>query len=201
MRAAVLFLLGLLVCTSAAAEELGWRLRKDSEGIKVYTRKVEGSPVLEFRAETTLDVSRDKVVAFYEQIERYKEWFSDCTGARLLETKSPNEALIYFTMDMPWPVADRDSAYRRVKTEEGGDIVFRLSEAPDAYPRQPDFVRIPYLKVEWHFRELPDGRTWVSFQQHCDTGGHIPAAIVNRLCVNIPFKTFGNLRALLAEKN
>ena len=180
--------------------EAPWELRKDTDGIKVYTRKVENSSILQFRSTMTLDVPRDRVVLFYEDESRYTEWFSQCESVRVLETKSENEKILYYVMNMPWPVSDRDSVYKRVKSvETGGDVVFRLSALPDAYPRQPGKVRVTYLQIEWRFKSLSAEKTEISFQQHSSSDGHIPSAIVNKVSVNMPFKTFKKMKEILLK--
>lgn len=193
------FLTVLLVSSSvSAAPENPWNLRKDEDGIKVWTRKVDGSPIDEFKSVMTVDVPQEKVFAFYEQVDRYKDWFYQCSSARILEEKG-NERLIYYVMDMPWPVSDRDSVYVRTKSAEpDGTLTVRLAAKPDAYPKQPGMVRVPYLKVLWHFKALPGGKTEIYFQEHCDSGGHIPSSLVNALCVGMPFKTLQKLRQLVS---
>ncbi len=191
----------VLFCAPVLAQEHPWDLKKDKNGIKVYTRKVDGSPLLEFKAVMKLEVPRNQVMAFYEKIERYPEWFYQCAEARLLEEEA-GEQIVYYVMAMPWPVSDRDSVYAREKSVElGGDVVYRLSARPEAYPEQPGKVRVPYLKILWKFKALPTGGTEVMFQQHCDAGGSIPAALANSLSVNMPFKTFENLRKILTAEN
>ncbi len=184
----------------AQAKEYPWELKKDSNGIKVYTRHVEGSPVLEFKSIMTLDEPQEKVVSFYEKVDRYTEWFHQCAQARVLEEKPNGNRLIYYVSDLPWPASDRDIAYERSKKTVGDDVIVNLTALPDAYPRQKDLVRVPYLKTEWHFKKTADNKTEVSFQQHCSSGGSLPAALINKLSVNIPFHTFQNLRDILKKE-
>lgn len=183
------------------ASEEAWQLKKNEDGIKVYTRAVENFPTLEFKGTMTVDVQRNKVVSFYENEALYPEWFYQCASAQVLETRSETEKLIYYVMRMPWPVSDRDSVYKRVKSvEPGGDIVFRLSAEPESYARQKGKVRVSYLKIEWRFKALSDGKTDVSFQQHSSADGYIPATIVNKLSVNMPLRTFQKMRFFLTKK-
>ncbi len=190
----------LLVFCQAVRAEQPWQLKINEDGIKVYTRQVENSPILEFKGTMTLPAGRNKVVEFYENETLYPQWFYQCKEVRGLETKSDTEKILYYVMDMPWPVSDRDSVYKRVKSvEPGGDIVFQISALPDAYPRQSGRVRVSYLKVEWRFIALPDGGTEIYFQQHCSSDGHIPAVIVNKVSVNMPFKTLQKMKSFILK--
>lgn len=192
--------LSLYFCGTLFSQEQPWQLKIDKEGIKVYTRSVENSPILEFKGAMTLPVERNKVVEFYENESLYPQWFYKCKEVRILEKKSDTEKIIYYVMDMPWPVSDRDSVYLREKSvEPGGDVVFRLSVRPDAYPRQAGKVRVSYLKVQWRFHALPTGETEISFQQHCSSDGHIPVPIVNKLSIQMPFKTLQKMKSFLSK--
>ncbi len=198
---AALFLLGFI--SNSFAAEYPWRLKKNEQGIQVRVRKVEDSPILEYKGTVVVDASMDKVVAFYEDTKRMTEWFHQCSESKMLEQKSPDDKILYFAIRMPWPVSDRDSVYERVRTKDPatGAMEYHASVRPNVYPLQNGRIRMPRVKGIWRFTPLPDGRTEVYYQQHGDVGGYIPAWLVNQLAVNIPFNTLLNLRRLLTSKN
>ncbi|MBI3307112.1 MAG: START domain-containing protein [Candidatus Omnitrophica bacterium] len=197
---AIIFVLFLCVKT-VFASGFPWELKKNENGIEVSVRKVEGSPILEYKASMIVETGLEKVLAFYEEGQRMPEWFYQCVESRLLEEKSPNEKILYFVIDLPWPVKNRDSVYHRVRSQDPatGAVEFVISAVPDYLPEQDGRVRTPALKGIWRFTPLPDGRTEVYYQQHSDAGGHIPAALVNKLAVSIPYNSFFNFRKLLSE--
>lgn len=198
-----IFILILLISAQAfAAAEHPWELKKDEGGIEVYIRKVEGSPILEYKAEMTVDMPLEKVRAFYEREDMMPQWFHQCIESELLEKKSGDDKILYFALDMPWPVSDRDSIYRRVRSEDPatGAVTYALSAEPDNHPHKDGRVRITYIKSQWRFTPLENGRTEVYYQSHSDAGGSLPKVLVNKLAVNIPFHTFENLRKILKEK-
>lgn len=198
-RMAIFIFLSLIFSGSLFAADENWRLRKDENGIKVFTRKVEGSPILEFKGVMTADVPPDVAVDFYLDGARYTEWFYRCSEARVLEVR-PEGKVFYYVMEMPWPVSDRDSVYLARMLSDKGDVIIRLSALKDLYPLQPGKVRVSELKTEWRFRSIVGGKTEISFQQHTSSDGHIPPALVNTLSVNMPLKTLQKMRTLLLEK-
>lgn len=180
--------------------DTSWELRKNEKGIQVFTREVEGSALLEFRGIVTVDQKIDEVVAFYEDWARMPEWFHQCIESKLLEEKSPDSKILYFAIDLPWPVKDRDSVYHRVRTKgQDGGVEYHASAMNDLYPSQKDRVRMPAVSGMWRFTPLADGRTEVYYQQHGDAGGFIPAWLMNKLVVNIPYNTLSSLREALKE--
>jgi hypothetical protein len=199
-KGGILILAVLLFLTEAAADSSSpWELKRDREGIQVSTRPVKDSPVLEFQAETVVRAPLEKIIALFEATPRMTEWFYRCKEARLLEQESPDEAIVYFAADLPWPLADRDGIYRRVKTSDGGAVVYELHSENDIYPPQKGRVRVAYLDAEWRFTPRPDGATTVYYRMHTAAGGLLPAGIVNRFTVSLPFNTLRKLRALLEE--
>jgi hypothetical protein len=220
--ALVAFLLSC-ACSNVFAAEHPWELKKDEDGIQVHVRPVEGSDILEYKGVTVVDAGLDALIAFYEKEKRMPEWFHQCVEADLLEAKTPaldsnnperlrpeldapvrsEEKVLYFVISMPWPVKDRDSVYRRIRSQDPatGAIEYKVSAVPNFYPEQKGRIRMPYLKGFWRFTPLQDGRTEVYYQQHSEVGGHIPAWLVNKLAVNIPFESLDNFRRILtAEK-
>ena len=96
---------------------------------------------------------------------------------------------------------DRDLVFRRVRSKDPttGTVEYRTSSLSEVYPEQDSKVRMPYLKGLWRFTLLPDGRTEMYYQQHSEVGGHIPAWLVNKLAVNIPFHSLSRFRELLSK--
>ncbi|MBI3316427.1 MAG: hypothetical protein HYZ85_00285 [Candidatus Omnitrophica bacterium] len=183
---------------TAAAED-PWQLKMDRDGIKVYTRKVQGSPVLEFLAETQNNAPLEKATGLYEQVDRMTQWFHRSKDVLLLQENSKDEVLIYFAADLPWPLSDRDGVCRRVKSLDpaDGSVIYKINSAGDLYPRQKGRVRVPYINAEWHFTPLPEGGTSISYRMHTSIGGFIPPALVNNFTLSLPFKTLQKFRALL----
>lgn len=193
-------LLALLVLSlPPAAAENAWELKKDSKGIQVHTREVTGSPILEYKGRVVVARPLEAVMAYYEDAAAMTEWFHNCTASRLLEDRGPEEQLLYFVIAMPWPVKNRDGVYRRVRTTDAatGTVEYRITAEPESLPPADGLIRMPMLQGLWRLTPQADGRTEMVYQQHSDTGGHIPALVVNQLAVSIPFNTLRNFREKL----
>jgi len=201
----LLFFLACFVFSASRlpASEQGhpWKLQKDLEGVQVFTREVENSPILELRGEIEVDAHVERAVSLYEQTERMTEWFHRSKEVKLLKAISAEEMLIYFAADLPWPLADRDGVYRRAKFVDSASksVTYRLHGEKDVYPKHKDRVRVNYLDGEWRFTPRPGGRTAISYRMHTEAGGYIPAGVVNRFTVSLPFKTLLNFRTLLQK--
>lgn len=194
------WMLGMMVAGVAFAAEYPWEVRKNEDGIEVSVRRVEGSSILEYKGTVTVEASLERAVALFEDDARLTEWFHECIESRALKTETPEQKILYFVIHMPWPVKDRDAAYRRARSTDAatGAIRYRTSELPEAYAEQKGKIRMPYLKGLWIFTPLAGGGTEISYQQHSEVGGHIPDWLVNKLAVNIPFNSLARFRELLS---
>lgn len=191
------FLMGLFVFHSGfVTEDVGWKLRKDEEGIQVYQRPMLGSNIHEVKGIAYADVSLDQVIAFYEDESRYSEWCYGCDGVKVIKHFNPMEKLVYYGLPLPWPVKDRDSVsiHKKVVLPKAKTVSYEISNAPEAYPPQKGKLRIQELEGVWRFRALSDQQTEIYYWQHVDVGGHLPKWLVNRLAVQIPYQSIRNLR-------
>jgi hypothetical protein len=192
----------LAAASSAVAAEFPWQLKKNEDGIRAEVRKVEGSSILEYKGTVVVNADPEAAVRLFEEDRRIPEWFHQCSEARLIQAITPEEKVLYFVIAMPWPVKDRDLVFRRVRSQDPatGAVEYGTSALPEATPEQPGKVRMPYIKGLWRFTPLGDGRTEITYQQHSEVGGHIPAWLVNKLAVNIPFNSLFRFRELLLKE-
>src|SRR3989338_4129766 len=198
-----LLILGFLFIFTGGlyADENPWKLRINDQGISVYTRKVAGSPILEFKADMIVDAPLAKIVALFEDEKGLPVWYYQCTQARLLKDEGPQDKVLYIVLDLPWPVAHRDSIFRRSKVSDKntGAVSYSIKALPDELPLKKGMVRVQAINSVWRFTPFADGQTEIYFQQHSNPGGSIPALLVNRLVKDIPFNTLKNFRQFIKD--
>ncbi len=201
IRTAVLFLFIFSSCGILFAQESPWVLKQSRDGIPVYTRKVAGSPILEYKANVIINEPSPKVIAFFEDEKQIPRWYYQCVHAELVE-RSSHQVVLYLVLRLPWPVTARDVVFSRDKLEDpvNGTITYSLTALPDRLPRAKGMIRVPTIKSSWIFKSLSSGHTQVFFQQHSDPGGSIPAFMVNELAVDTPYNSLKNFRKMVAGK-
>ena len=187
----------------ALGGEYPWEFKKDEGGIRVYVRNVEGSSILEYKGTVMVKAGIEKAVGLFEDDERTTEWFYECMDSRVVKTYTPDDKIFYAAIHMPWPVKDRDTVFRQIRSVDpaSGTVRYETSAVPRDYPEQKGKIRMPYMKGRWLFTPLAKGGTEILYQEHSEAGGHIPDWLVNRLAVNIPFNSLGRFRDLLSRKN
>ena len=205
MRILITILLLFSFCFSPSllnAEQSSWQLRKNLEGIPVYTRKVAGSPTLEFKANVIIDAPLPKVIALFEDDKQIRRWYYQCVLSKLVENDGPKQEVIYLILHLPWPVAPRDFVFKRTRLKDTahGVISYTLTALPNRLPLVKGMIRIKSIESVWSFKSISQGQTEMFFQQHNDTASSIPASIVNASMADTPYYSLKKFRELLTGK-
>jgi len=191
-------LLGSFFAAQTSSAEDVWSLAKDADGIKVYVRKVEGSPLREFRGEAQLNSTPDKVVAVLRDANAFRQWMPDVAASELLKA-TDTEQFHYLDNKAPWPVSHRDGVYHFTYSRTADGAVTVLVEAlPDYMPLREGKVRIPQANGQWRLVPGTEGVS-VTYQMHASPGGSIPNWLANQTVVDTPFGTLKALRSRLEE--
>lgn len=187
--------LGMFSDAALAAE---WTLRKQQDGIDVYTRPVPGSEIQEFKGEGLVDVDTEAIVSLLRDSSRFKEWFPNTSESKLLK-RDGDTSFQYSVMETPWPISDRDNVFRSVtKRDSGtGQVDITVSADPTAYPIQYGLHRVTKANGSWRLEPKGPAKTLVTFTMHLEPGGGLPDWMVNARVVETPFEAIVNLRKFL----
>lgn len=173
-----------------------WSLAKDADGIRVYVRQVQDSPLREFKGETQIASTPDNVVKLLRDADAFRTWMPDVATSRLLKATGA-EQFHYLDNKAPWPVSNRDGVYHFIYTRsDEGAIVVRVEAVPDYLPVQEGKVRIPKATGQWSLIPNADG-VKVVYQMHASPGGSIPNWLANQTVVDTPFSTLRAMRGRL----
>lgn len=190
-------LIGLLASQTTFAQD-GWSLARQADGIRVYVRNVDGSPLREFRGEVQIRATPDDVVKVLRDADAYRQWMPDVAASELLKA-TDTEQFHYLDNKAPWPVSNRDGIYHFTYTKAGdGAVTVRVEAVPDYLPLREGKVRIPQAKGQWKL--VPDAEgVKVTCQMHASPGGAIPDWLANRTVVDTPYGTLKALRSRVQE--
>jgi hypothetical protein len=182
---------------NSAPDSTDWKLRKDRNGIKVWTRDHKGQGILEYLSTITIETSLEKLVAIIQNVDKYPVWTANCETASIYKVLSDTSRIEYLTTKVPWPLENRDVAMEFVVVKDT-ETYFQanLTSIADAVPLSDDYVRIEISEGSWIFRKIDENRVEVIHQFLSDPGGSIPMFIVNMFIVSGPYKTLENLKEL-----
>ena len=61
-----------------------------------YTRKVAGSPILEYKSNAIIDAPILKVITLFEDEKKIRRWYYQCVRSELVENETPKQESYLF---------------------------------------------------------------------------------------------------------
>ena len=188
----------LLLLLLFTVQEEEWKLAKDKNGIKVFTRKSASSALKDSKVEGEINATPEEIAGVLMDFPSYVEWVPTCIASETLKQVNENEVYYYSEYKAPWPVANRDLVILcKKEIGEDGSIVLQLSGAAEFIPEKSKKIRIPEFSGYWKLQPVSDSTTFATNQFHTDPGGKVPAWLANTSSVDNPFKTFSSLKERL----
>ncbi|WP_207430923.1 START domain-containing protein [Sabulibacter ruber] len=201
-RGFLLFLLaGILFSFPLRAQEQ-WELRKNTDGIAVYTKDLANQSFKQIRVVCELPGTPALLVNLLKEVEHHSDWVYLNRETKLLKRRSDNRLVYYTEADMPWPLTDRDMVVEAVFSPVVKNQPTRVEvKSVSGYlPEQTDFVRIPSSVATWEITPVSDKKIKVDYTFSVNPGGSVPPWLVNLTVATGPHKTFQKLREILAER-
>lgn len=185
-----------IVATSFCIQNDDWQLKKNEQGVSVYTRNSENSSLKELKAVAYLKTSLSSIVGLLYDFEKYPEWVYKCSKSGTLKTISEKELIHYQTVIAPWPIDNRDFIVNiKIEQNELTKVITIKSYAVGEYiPALPNYVRIVNFNASWVLTPQKDGTVEIVYQLLVDPAGFVPAWAVNMAIVDGPFETMSNIK-------
>ncbi|PKL37590.1 MAG: hypothetical protein CVV44_14680 [Spirochaetae bacterium HGW-Spirochaetae-1] len=205
MKCLKVFLASLIfICASPIIATEGnnpWKLLIDRNGVKIYNRDMAGSPIREFMGRCVVDASLYTVGVLMLDFTAYPEWVASCKDLRSVACRNTLNCDLYYIMALPWPVSNRDVILRAVATvyPDEGVIHVQCDAIPDdnRVPVPSGYVRLKAMYVKWILKQLPDGKTDVTFLSWAEPGGFVPSFVANMSTSDFPYKSLLNLARMV----
>ena len=191
----------ILSSTNMFAQE-EWKLAKDKDKIKIYTRSIEGTKLKEYKGEATLSVTIEQLYNYLIKVENYQDWAYECTESSLISKVDDIEYIYYSIYNMPWPFYDRDIVTKMVvsSSNEGKQIITLetkliegIIEKKEKLARIPEYYEITTL--------VKQGNRAVKMimEGYLDPGGNIPKGIINMFLAEGPYESIINIKKILEQ--
>jgi START domain len=190
-----IFLFFLLSCSNAFSQG-NWVLKKEKDGIKVYTRRSQYSKFNEIKAEFTIKTSMRKFTSVISDIDKYPLWVYGTKTALLCKRLSDEDVIYYSEVNVPWPISNRDF-YSRLKIHQDTiqkSVTIIAAAIPDFRPPKDGIVRVPRSSAKWTVTSVDNSTLNVVYIVAIDPGGNFPAWIANMFSTKGPIESFINLR-------
>lgn len=196
------FFCGLFLLAHLASAQPQWELKKEKNGISVYSLKTDTGAFNSIKVEALLPGNVDDLVSLLLDVEHHHEWAYGTRSASTLKRISPHEIIFYKEINSPGPVSDRDLIARMKINHHPSTKVTRVESfsVPDFIPRKKEFVRIPKSNEVWEIVAVAPRHVKIKYYLEVDPGGALPPFLVNLFVSKGPYETFDNLRRILEAR-
>lgn len=195
----LIIIISLFVCNKVWSQTGDCVLKKDADGILVYTCKSESERFKSLKATFTIfNTTIEELVSLLKKTEDYTTWQYNMTSAELLKQVSNDTMIVRTEIEAPWPVDNRELIvqYSFAQNQRDKKLKVISKTVPFEYPANDDVVRVPFSHAEWDVVAV--GNTLqVTYTMKIDPGGSVPAWLVNMSMAEGPYISFNKLKNLL----
>jgi hypothetical protein len=196
----IVAVLMLFFAAHTSRAQAKWDLKKENDGIKVYTAITPNSPFRSVKVDCILNASCSQLIAMLLDVEKQPEWVYSTKTTRLLEKVQPNEVIFYAEVSVPWPCTNRDYVAHFTIDQLSQEHVIIDSYAEPAYiPENDGIVRVNKSKGRLEAYNINKDQIRLTYTVQFDPAGSIPAWLTNMFVTKGPYETFKKLRAGLTK--
>ena len=179
-----------------------WELKKDEDGIQVFTRTAATGNIKELRVVCDLSCTRAQLISTLLDIGNYNDWVYSNKKSVILKQVNPQSVIYYTESHLPWPIKDRDLIVQLNINPSPPVLNMQAVGLPDYLPKAKNFIRVPYSLATWKVTQAADkNKLHVDYTFSVDPGGSIPSWLVNATLSIGPYNSFVKLRQVLNKKN
>lgn len=202
----------LLILLSPASQAAGepplsphsgqWILTEQSGKVSIYTQDHNQSGFAAFKAEAILDQPIAALFAVIADPASCPHWVDGCLQSKSAGGDSFTNRMGYALNYLPWPFSNRDIVLniktRGQKTPGTIEIIMR-SATDSGIPEQDGIVRIEHAYTLYYLEPISPQRTRLTWIQHVDPAGSLPAWLVNNKVIELPAKSIPKLEELASD--
>jgi len=194
MRICTLFFISFL-CSFSIIAQTDWKLKKSADGIDIYVRTAPGTDLLEFKGVTVFDCETETVFNVFRDFPNWTNWSYKLAEVNVLKQESPVEYFVYYEVEMPWPMDNRDmiNHIRMTKNKLTGEGRIILESIADYLPEKEEKVRLKDGRGFYQLSPTEDGKTEITYQYFTNPEG-VPTWVVNLFITDSPFSTLKGMR-------
>ncbi|MBY0481798.1 MAG: hypothetical protein K2Q21_10605 [Chitinophagaceae bacterium] len=182
--------------------QIEWSLKKDKDGIKVYTGKVADSKFKVVRVTAVMNGCLSSLASIILQPQVQPEWVIATKSAKTIKSLQENHLYYYAEASLPWPMSNRDMVIDLQITQEASSkkMTVRANTISNILAEKDGLQRVPYSHATWEIYSIGKDQIQIDYNIRIDPGGGIPPWMVNMFIARAPFESFRNLKRLIQEK-
>ncbi|MFT4801413.1 MAG: hypothetical protein ACI93N_001185 [Flavobacteriaceae bacterium] len=195
MKIIIILISFLVFQNSLMFSQEAWDLNRDTKGIKVFSKEIEGYNFKSFKAITTINGSVHDFVFLLTDIANFPKWGHQIKSAKILERAGDTLQIYYSIAKVPFPYKDRDGIYlNRFKWNlDAKTLMVEIEVLTDYLDKDEKYIRVKGYGY-WKIVVVSENSMEVTFSMQLDPGGSIPSWLANMFVDGVPYHTLLNLK-------
>jgi len=179
-----------------------WSLKKDKDGIQVFTGKLPDSKFNAIKVNCTIEGTLSSLAAIVLQPELQPEWVLATKTAKLEKQLAPNHLYYYAIASLPWPMTNRDMVIDLIIHQDSlsKKMTIHANTIDKVMPEISSLQRVPFSNATWEIIPMGENKIQIEYILKINPGGGIPPWMVNMFIARAPFETFKNLSRIILDK-
>jgi len=179
-----------------------WKLVKNSDDIKIYTKKEVTYKFETFKATVIINSSIHNFIAVLNNVEILPKWGHKVKFANMLEKYGDTLQIYYSVAKTPFPYKNRDGIYltRSKWITDEKTLHVDIEILDDYLALDEKYVRLKGFGY-WKINVISDNRLDITFSMQINPGGSIPSWLANMFNDDAPYYTLLNLKKLMEKED
>jgi hypothetical protein len=183
-----------------------WRLKKDKEGIRIYTRWIEaeeGRKARQMHAVMQVNASLyATVMAVYED-QQVKGWLNRAKEYYHFDNLDDYHWYAYTQFKIPWPLDNQDLITLNTLQQDPvtKNIHVSLEGRPDHKPHEKGVQRIEHFDGSWDFTPLDDGLVQVDYYIFTKAKPVLPRWIIDPIVEYGMWSTLSEMKKTILQND
>lgn len=181
-----------------ASAQTDWQLKKDEDGIKVYTGRLPNTCFKAIKVECKVNASLSQLIAFLLDVSKQNDWVYSNKNSELIKKIAPNEIIFYAEVNVPWPCTNRDYVSHIIIHQQTHDSLnIEAYTEVGLIPEKSGKVRVKNSHAHWEITTIDKDVQKIVYTVQFDPAGALPAWLVNIFVTKGPLQTFQKLRSCI----
>ena len=181
-----------------------WKLKKDKDGIQVYTRWIEAEDnrkARQLHAVMSINASLSASLKALQDPDQVVEWLNRTKEYKIINSKDEFDWYAYTRFNIPWPLDDQDLITRNILSMDSVKnlIHIELTGDPELLPEKKNVQRMAHFEGSWDFKDLGNGNVQIDYFIFTKTKPFLPRWIIDPIVENGFWTTFDDLRKIILE--
>jgi hypothetical protein len=200
MKLAVLLVLIWFLPLLSHADGDKWRLRQDSDAIRIYQQATESGYAIT-RGMMEMQTSLHVLLDIMKDSSTCRHWLFACKESHRVKQYNAKQRLDYTVIDSPLWFADRDMYIHSTTSFEptSKTLVIQLSGREHHDKGKAGRVRLQNLRGLWRLQQSAPNTVRVLYQIYANPQ-LMPSALLDAYVVHSVFETLKSLNSLVEKK-